>query len=59
MGKNMDAKIGGRYMLSGGELARPVEVCGDGWEQFSTTPPKSEYSMEIDGAGKYWEYSFL
>jgi hypothetical protein len=59
MGKNLGAKIGGRYVLSGGELAEPIIVCGDGVWDFTDQPAKDCYTLELEGAGKYWEYDFL
>lgn len=63
MGKNLGAKIGGRYMLSGGDLARPAEAFGDGVWSFvgaeDIAAARECYCIEIEGAGKYWEYDFL
>lgn len=63
MGKNLGAKIGGRYVLSGGDLAEPITVCGDGVWSFAgaedIAAARDCYSTEIEGAGKYWEYNFL
>ena len=58
MGKNLGAKVGGRYMLHGGKLAHPLYAYGDGVEQFCDTPPEG-WSVELPDGGKYWEYDFL
>ena len=63
MGKNFGAKIGGRYMLHGGQLLHPIYVYGDGVEDF-TAPDDlaraNEYELEIPGGkGTYKEYDFL
>lgn len=60
MGKNLGAKIGGRYVLKGGKLAHPLFAYGDGVEQFiDAVPPSDEWSIELPDGGKYWEYNFL
>ena len=59
MGKNLGAKIGGRYVLTGGKLAHPMYAYGDGVEQFATAAASDEWSIELPDGGKYWEYDFL
>lgn len=59
MGKNLGAKIGGRYVLTGGKLAHPLYAYGDGVEQFAADAPTDEYTIELPDGGKYWEYEFL
>lgn len=59
MGKNFGAKIGGRYVLAGGELKQPIFAYGDGVEQFATSAAVDSFEMDLGENGKYWEYSFL
>lgn len=47
MTKNAGAKLGGRYVLKGGDLRRPVEVLGDDPREFAT-------EAELDAMG-YWQ----
>ena len=61
MGKNLGAKIGGRYILKGGELVHPVYAYGDGVEEFAAPAELvrcESYEAEIEGVGKYWDYDF-
>lgn len=50
--------VGGRYIYHGGALARPVTVLGDSLTDFTTAAPFRAYSAEIEGVGRYEEYSF-
>ena len=59
MGKNLGAKVGGRYVLTGGKLAHPFYAYGDGVEQFTTAAESDSYSIELPDGGKYWEFDFL
>lgn len=59
MGKNLGAKIGGRYVLTGGKLAHPFYAYGDGVEDFLSDVTPEEYCIELPNGGKYWEYDFL
>lgn len=59
MGKNLGAKIGGRYVLTGGKLAHPLFAYGDGVEQFATQAETDSYTVELPDGTKYWEYDFL
>ena len=59
MGKNLGAKIGGRYVLTGGKLAHPLYAYGDGVEDFTNGAAPQGYSIELPNGGKYWEYDFL
>lgn len=60
MGKNLGAKIGGRYILKGGALATPVYAYGDGVGQFTTGQEECEcFVRDIGENGKYWEFDFL
>lgn len=59
MGKNLGAKIGGRYVLTGGKLAHPLYAYGDGVEQFAIDNETSSFEIELPDGGKYWEYDFL
>lgn len=59
MGKQMGQKIGGRYYLSGGDLAKPHFVCSDDPTEFADlTTAKYHREVETDG-GLYREWSFL
>lgn len=60
MGKNLGAKVGGRYVLTGGKLAHPLYAYGDGVEQFADGYSTCDsYCIELPDNGKYWEYDFL
>lgn len=59
MGKNFGAKIGGRYILSGGDLKQPIFDYGDGVESFTRAEPKQSFCLDLGDNGKYWEYSFV
>ena len=60
MGKNLGAKVGGRYVLTGGKLAHPLYAYGDGVEQFADGGNMCDsYCIELPDNGKYWEYDFL
>ena len=59
MGKNLGARIGGRYFLHGGALQTPGYVYGDGVEEFSTGEPVEKFEVDLGENGKYWEYSFV
>lgn len=59
MTKNLGARIGGRYALHGGKLAEPVEVLGDGVEEFTSTGDTPQgWSMELPHGGTYTEFDF-
>lgn len=59
MGKNLGAKIGGRYVLTGGKLAHPLFAYGDGVDDFLCGQTPDAYSIDLPNGGKYWEYDFL
>lgn len=59
MGKNMGAKIGGRYILKGGDLIHPVYAYGDGVGEFTTGNEDCDCFTRDIGEGKYWEFDFL
>lgn len=60
MGKQGGQKIGGRYLLTGGELVEPVYVYDQSVDTFITSAPPA-YSREVDlGEGKkYYEFSYI
>lgn len=60
MGKQTGQKIGGRYMLSGGDLVTPTFLYDDSVDTFTAATPPI-YSREVDlGDGKkYYEYSYI
>lgn len=60
MGKQVGTKIGGRYLLSGGDLVGPTYVYGDSIEQLlDGSSVKYDRQIEIPGGGKYFEFSTL
>lgn len=62
MTKNLGAKVGGRYILHGGDLARPVEVYGEGVEEFGDPSAAGVWSREVlrgEDMVTYTEYDFL
>ena len=61
MGKQMGAKIGGRYVLSGGDLRRPWFVYGeDPHEFFEAGEEKDVRELNIEEIGvNYTEWSFI
>ena len=60
MGKNLGAKIGGRYILKGGDLMHPIYAYGDGVGQFTTGREECDcFVRDIGENGKYWEFDFL
>ena len=61
MGKQMGQKIGGRYVLTGGKLARPLYAYGESeYEFFSPEEVKDARVVDVVEAGiSYWEYSFI
>lgn len=61
MGKQMGQKIGGRYVLTGGKLLRPMYVYGDSETEFFELGDEL-YSRECDIPGgdlTYQEWNFL
>lgn len=60
MGKNMGAKVGGRYYLSGGKLQEPVFKYFEDVSEigFGEDEVKSRYEFETEG-GFYREWSFI
>lgn len=58
MGKNMGAKIGGRYALTGGQLAKPVNAFGVYPEEFTEGDLPEPYRVEIERVGVYKKYEF-
>lgn len=58
MTKNCGAKLGGRYVLKGGDLRKPIYVYGDGVEDFCFEAPEA-YTVDLPNSGKYWEYDFI
>lgn len=63
MGKQAGQKIGGRYVLIGGNVARPVIVYGDSAQEFlGDGEPRFQVHKEIDADGSavvYDEWSFV
>lgn len=62
MTKNFGAKVGGRYMLHGGALVRPVEVYGMGVEEFGDPTSANLWEKEVMKGETnlvYREYDFL
>lgn len=61
MGKQLGAKIGGRYVLTGGDLKRPWYVYADDpHEFFSPGEEKDSRELHIDELGvDYVEWSFI
>lgn len=63
MTKNFGAKVGGRYMLHGGQLVEPVEVYGMGIEEFGDPAAAKVFEREVDRGDNvglvYREYDFL
>ncbi len=59
MGKNLGAKIGGRYILKGGDLVTPVYAYGDGVGEFTTGSEECDCFVKEIGDVKYWEFDFL
>lgn len=60
MGKQVGTKIGGRYLLTGGNLAEPTYIYGDSVEQLlDGSAVKYDREVEIPGGGKYFEFSTL
>lgn len=59
MGKNLGAKIGGRYLLKGGQMVKPVYLYGDGVNDFSNGDEGECFVKDLGEFGKYWEFDFL
>ena len=60
MGKQTGQKIGGRYMLSGGDLKQPVYVYEDSVDFFlGSQAPQYERTVELGENRKYFEFSFI
>lgn len=63
MGKNFGARIGGRYVLAGGELQKPFFAYGETIEQFLTKEELEHATIqkkaEIEGEFRYREYGFI
>ena len=63
MGKNLGAKIGGRHVLTGGKLVRPIFAYGDGAEEFldgSCDPAIFRREIEQEGGKiEFIEYDCL
>lgn len=60
MGKQMGAKIGGRFYLAGGDLARPFFDLADTPEEFGVSLSDASYVREIaQDWGSFKEWSFL
>jgi hypothetical protein len=60
MGKQSGAKVGGRYMLSGGDLVLPTYVYDDGIEVFlGDQIPVYDRVVDLGERGQYMEYSFI
>ncbi len=60
MTKNLGAKIGGRHILVGGDLVRPVYAYGDGVEQFASASDLAswgKWETELPNGARYWEYA--
>lgn len=53
IGKDVANKVGGRYLLTGGALARPVYRYGDCIEDISTETPKFEKNVQITAGLSY------
>lgn len=60
MGKQTGQKIGGRYMLSGGDLKQPVYVYEDSVDFFlGSQAPVYERTVDLGSNRQYMEYSFI
>lgn len=60
MGKQSGAKIGGRYMLSGGALELPRFVYDQSVDVFlGDVPPVYDRTVDLGERGQYFEYSFI
>lgn len=60
MGKQMGAKIGGRYVLSGGEMRDPVYLYGDSADAFlPDEEPKYKHEVSDGENYNYTEYGFI
>lgn len=60
MGKQTGQKIGGRYMLSGGDLALPTYVYADSADTFlGDLVPVYDRVVDLGEGRQYMEYSFL
>lgn len=58
MGKNLGAKIGGRYALTGGKLAKPVHLYGEYPEEFTEGELPEPYRVKIEGVGEFCRYEW-
>ena len=54
-----EGKIGGRYLLMGGDLQKPVYAYGEDMEEFTTEEPKFKKHVEIGDNIIYNEWSFV
>ena len=60
MGKQAGAKVGGRYMLSGGDLVLPTYVYEQSIDALlDGTTPVYDRAVDLGERGKYFEYSFI
>ena len=60
MGKQSGAKVGGRYMLSGGDLVLPTYVYDDSIDTFlGGVTPVYDRTVDLGERGRYMEYSFI
>lgn len=60
MGKQAGAKVGGRYMLSGGDLVLPTYVYEQSIDALlDGTAPVYDRAVDLGERGKYFEYSFI
>lgn len=60
MGKQTGAKIGGRYMLSGGDLILPTYVYDQSVDTFlGDVAPVYDREVDLGERGKYFEFSFI
>lgn len=60
MGKQTGAKVGGRYMLSGGDLVLPTYVYDDSVDAFlGDNTPAYQREVDLGENRKYMEFSFI
>ena len=60
MGKDVGFKVGGRYVLTGGKLEKPVEVVGECVQEFLTGGEvyTGDYQVDIDRVGVFRRVEF-
>ncbi len=60
IGKDINSKVGGRYLLTGGAFVKPVVIHGDRKEEFSTglSTPRFEKRVEISSRDLRYECDY-